>query len=117
MVRTEWYQAVRRFFERYDYFIVPTAQVFPFDADLHWPAEIAGQKMETYHEWMKAVLLVSMSGCPALAVPAGFGGARNLPMGIQIVAANRRELDCLQLGYAYTTAANWSNARLPGLLS
>jgi len=117
VVRTEWYQAVRRFFERYDYFIVPTAQVFPFDADLHWPAEIGGHKMETYHEWMKAVLLVSMSGCPALAVPAGFGGARNLPMGIQIVAANRRELDCLQLGYAYTTAANWSNARLPGLLS
>jgi len=117
VVRTEWYQAVRRFFERYDYFIVPTAQVFPFDADLHWPSEIAGQKMETYHEWMKAVLLVSMSGSPALAVPAGFGGARNLPMGIQIIAANRRELDCLQLGYAYTTAANWSNARLPGLLS
>ena len=35
-----------------------------------------------------------MSGCPALAVPAGFG-ARNLPMGIQIVAPNRRELDML----------------------
>jgi amidase len=46
--------------------------------------------METYHEWMKAVLLVSMSGCPALAVPAGFGGERNLPMGIQIIAPNHR---------------------------
>jgi hypothetical protein len=45
----------------------------PFDADLHWPQEIASRKMETYHEWMKAVLLISMSGCPALAVPAGFG--------------------------------------------
>src|SRR5882672_154796 len=30
-VRSEWYQATRRFFERHDYFIVPTAQVFPFD--------------------------------------------------------------------------------------
>ena len=49
--------------------------------EIHWPQEIAGQKMETYHEWMKAVLLVSMSGCPALAVPAGFGGERNLPDG------------------------------------
>ena len=29
VVRTEWYQAVRRFFERYDYFIVPTAQCSP----------------------------------------------------------------------------------------
>jgi Amidase len=73
VVRSEWYQAVRRFFDRYDYFIVPTAQLFPFDVDLHWPQEIAGKRMETYHEWMKAVLLVSMSGCPALAVPAGFG--------------------------------------------
>ena len=43
-VRTEWYQAVRRFFERYDYFIVPTAQVFPFDVNLHWPQEIAGTR-------------------------------------------------------------------------
>jgi amidase len=115
VVRSEWYQAVRRFFERYDYFIVPTAQVFPFDADLHWPQEIAGRKMETYHEWMKAVLLVSMSGCPALAVPAGFGN-QNLPIGIQIIAPDHRELDCLQLAYAYTMAANWTNARLPSLL-
>ena len=116
VVRSEWYQAVRRFFERYDYFIVPTAQVFPFDVDLHWPQEIAAKKMETYHEWMKAVLLVSMSGCPALAVPAGFGNA-GLPIGIQIVAPDHHELDCLQLAYAYTMAANWTNSRLPGLLS
>jgi amidase len=34
VVRTEWYQAVRRFFERYDYFILPTAQLFPFDAEI-----------------------------------------------------------------------------------
>ena len=117
VVRSEWYQAVRRMFEKYDYFIAPTAQLFPFDAEIHWPQEIAGQKMETYHEWMKAVLLVSMSGCPALAVPAGFGGERNLPMGIQIIAPNHRELDCLRLGYAYTSAVNWTNARLPALLS
>jgi amidase len=116
VVRSEWYQAVRRFFERYDYLIVPTAQVYPFDAEIHWPQEIAGQKMETYHEWMKAMLLVSMSGCPALAVPAGFGD-RNLPMGIQIMAPNHREMDCLALGHAYTTAANWTNTHLPSLLS
>ena len=42
VVRSEWYQAVRRMFEKYDYFIVPTAQLFPFDAEIHWPQEIAG---------------------------------------------------------------------------
>jgi amidase len=95
---------------------VPTAQVFPFDAELHWPQAIAGKRMETYHEWMKAVLLISMSGCPALAVPAGFS-ARGLPMGLQIVAPDRRELECLQLAYAYGMAASRTTARLPALLA
>lgn len=116
VVRSEWYQAVRRFFDRYDYFIVPTAQLFPFGVDLRWPQEIAGKRMETYHEWMKAVLLISMSGCPALAVPAGFGST-GLPIGVQIIAPDHRELDCLQLAYAYTMAANWTNSRLPPLLA
>ena len=115
VVRSEWYQAVRRFFERYDYFIVPTAQLFPFDVDARWPHEIAGKKMETYHEWMKAVCLVTMSGCPALAVPAGFG-SQGLPIGFQIIGPNHRELACLQLGYAYEIATNWTSKRLPPLL-
>jgi amidase len=115
VVRTEWYEALRRFFERYDYFIVPTAQLFPFDIDMHWPVEIAGRKMETYHEWMKAVCLISMSGCPALAVPAGFG-RQGLPIGLQIVAPIHSEVACLQLAYAYEMATNWTGTRLPKLL-
>jgi amidase len=114
-VRTAWYQAVRQFFEKYDYFVVPTAQLFPFDVNLHWPQEIGGRKMETYHEWMKGVLPITMSGCPALAVPAGFGDA-GLPIGIQIVAPIHAELACLQLAYGYDTATSWSTKRLPGLL-
>src|SRR5262245_26130938 len=110
-VRTEWYHAVRRFFEKYDYFILPTAQLFPFDVNLHWPREVAGQKMTTYHEWMKGTLPVTMAGCPALAVPAGFNG-QGLPIGIQIVAPNHAEFSCLQLAYAYDVATNW-----PALLS
>ena len=116
VVRTEWSEAVRRFFERYDFFVVPTAQVFPFDVKEHWPHEISGRKMQTYHEWMKATLLVSMSGCPALAAPAGFSD-HGLPIGIQIIGPNRRELDCLQLAYAYETAMSATNRRLPELLN
>jgi amidase len=115
VIRTEWYQVVRRFFEHYDFLILPTAQTFPFPADIHWPATIAGRRMETYHEWMKGTLLVTMSGCPSLAVPAGFNG-QGLPIGIQIIGPNRRELDCLSLGHAYEAATNWTNARLPPLL-
>jgi amidase len=115
VVRTEWTQAVRRFFERYDFLVVPTAQVFPFDVAEHWPREIAGRKMETYHEWMKATLLVTMSGCPALAAPAGFSDL-GLPIGIQIVGPNRQEFGCLQLAYAYESAAAHFVHRLPPLL-
>jgi amidase len=115
-VRSEWYHAVRRFFERYDYFIVPTAQLFAFDIDMHWPQEIAGHKMETYHEWMKGVLPVTMAGCPALAVPAGFG-AHGLPIGIQIVGPNHADLACLQLAHAYDTATDWVSRRPPPLLA
>ena len=115
-VRSEWYHAVRRFFERYDYFIVPTAQLFAFDIDTHWPQEIASRKMETYHEWMKGVLPVTMAGSPALAVPAGFGD-RGLPIGIQIVGPNHAELACLQLAHAYDTATNWAARRPPPLLA
>ena len=99
VTRTEWYQAVRRFFERYDFLVLPTAQLFAFDVGKHWPDEIAGVKMTTYHEWMKGVLPISMTGCPVLAAPAGFGVA-GLPVGIQIVAPNRGEMDLLRLGSA-----------------
>jgi amidase len=116
VVRTAWSEAVRRFFDRYDYFVVPTAQVFPFDVEQHWPREIAGRTMQTYHEWMKATLLITMSGCPALAAPAGFND-QGLPIGIQIVAPNRRELDCLQLAYAYETAIGTASSPRPPLLA
>jgi amidase len=115
VVRTEWYHAVRRLFERCDYFIIPTAQLFPFDIDMDWPHEIAGRETTTYHEWMKATLLVTMSGCPALAAPAGFS-ENGLPIGIQIVGPNRSELGCLQLAYAYELATDWTHAHLPPLL-
>jgi amidase len=114
VLRTDWYQVVRRFFERYDFLILPTAQTFPFPVDLHWPQTIAGKTMQTYHEWMKGNLLVTMSGCPSLAVPAGFN-PQGLPIGIQIIAANRHEVDLLSLGYAYEAATNWTHTRPPSL--
>ena len=116
-VRTQWAQAVRRLFERFDYLVAPTAQMFPFDIATRWPTEIAGVSMRTYHEWMKGVCLVTMSGCPALAMPAGFS-AGGLPMGIQIIAPVHQEIACLQLGAAYEAVEPlWRTAPPPGLNS
>ena len=111
-VRSAWYHAVRRFFERYDYFIIPSAQVFPFDASTHWPKEINGKAMDTYHRWMEVAVVVTMSGCPALGAPAGFN-ENGLPMGIQIVAPNHAEMSCLQLAHAYDRETRWVTKKLP----
>jgi amidase len=116
LVRSEWYHAVRHLFEQYDYVIVPTAQLFPFDVEIPWPREIAGRPMETYHEWMKCALIVAMSGCPALAVPAGFS-RDGLPIGIQIVGRHHADVACLQLAFAYDAATNWATRCPPPLLS
>jgi len=111
-IRTGWTRAVAALFTRYDYWIVPTAQVWPFPVATHWPKVVGGQTMQTYHEWMQAVCLVTMSGAPALAVPAGFG-ATGLPMGIQIVAPIHGEASCLAAAAAYETVASDILAKTP----
>src|SRR3954447_7393734 len=113
-VRSAWYQTVRRLLERYDYWLLPSAQVFPFDVTTHWPKEIAGRRMDTYHRWMEVVIPATMSGCPAISVPVGFGGS-GLPMGMQIVGQNRGELAVLQLAHAYDEATGWVQRKRPGL--
>ncbi len=115
LVRSQWSEACRRFLERYDFLVLPTAQVFPFDAGEHWPRAIGGTVMRTYHEWMKANLLVTMSGCPALAAPAGFC-PRGRPIGIQFVGPNRSELACLKLACAYESVMDPAWSRTPDLL-
>ncbi|HEY0570961.1 MAG TPA: amidase [Enterovirga sp.] len=113
--RTLWYQAVLRLFERYDYLLLPSAQVFPFAVETPWPKEVAGRAMDTYHRWMEVVIPVTMSGCPALNVPVGFGPS-GLPMGLQIVGPAQGELACLQLAQAYDAATRWVRTRPPPLL-
>ena len=95
--------------------VAPTAQTFPFDISETWPHEIAGQKMQTYHEWMKAVCLITMTGCPSLAVPAGFS-PQGQAMGLQIIAPVHHEVDCLQLAFAYDRATKWTEKKLPAVL-
>jgi amidase len=113
--RTAWYHEVRKFFEKYDFMIAPAGQVFPFEASIHWPKEVGGVAMDTYHRWMEVMIPISMSGCPALSAPAGFN-ERGLPMGIQIIGPNHAELACMQLAHAYEQATRWVTKRPPPIL-
>ena len=114
--RTSYYQAMRKLFQSYDYLLLPSAQVFPFDAATHWPREINGTMMDTYHRWMEVVVPASLSGSPAISVPAGFS-KDGLPMGLQIIGPTHADFAVLQLAHAYEQATNWVRKRLPPLLS
>lgn len=110
--RTLWSTAFRKLFDHFDYLVLPSSQLFPFPVEERWPKIVAGEPMRTYHEWMKSALLVTLSGNPALVVPAGFGAA-GLPIGLQVVGPNRGETACLQLAKAYEAATGWTNKRPP----
>jgi amidase len=111
-VRTRWYRHMLGLFERFDHLVLPTAQVFPFAANLHWPQAIAGRAMDTYHRWMEVVIPATMAQLPALNVPVGFSKI-GLPMGMQIIGRPQDELSCLQIGQAYDVATRWPQRRPP----
>jgi amidase len=113
--RLRWYQAFVSLFDTHDFLVAPTAQVFAFDAKTHWPDQIAGRKMDSYLRWMQVCGLITMTGCPVLAAPAGFdrqsGPTGGRSMGIQIIGKPRREIDCLKIANAYDQATRWPGKR------
>ena len=102
--RTAFHQHLLRVFEHHDFLALPCAQVWPFDAALRWPQQIAGRAMDTYHRWMEVVIYATFAGLPAVSVPAGFD-ARGLPMGLQLIGRPRDDAGVLRLAAAYEAAA------------
>ncbi len=114
-VRSRWYRAALQLFGQFDFLVLPSAQVFPFEATLHWPRSIDGVAMDTYHRWMEVVVPASLLGFPVLNVPVGFD-AQGRAMGMQIIGAHRADWPVLQLGAACEQATSWVERRPPPLL-
>lgn len=110
--RTELYQRMRQFMEKYEFFVLPVNQVLPFDVQTHYPTEIAGVRMETYMAWMKSAYYISTVGNPAMSVPCAFS-ENGLPVGIQIVGRHNDDWGVLQMGYAFEQATNIGKRRPP----
>jgi amidase len=110
--RSAWYAALRALFERFDFLVLPAAQVFPFDGREHWPGAIDGRAMDTYHRWMECVVPATMAGLPALAAPAGLG-PQGRPAGLQIIGPAQCDVAVLQLGHAYAQASGCTSVASP----
>src|SRR5579883_1377153 len=98
------------FLETYEYFVLPTTQLPPFDLTTPYPTEIAGVKFTNYIDWMKSCWYISATGNPAASVPAGFT-PEGLPVGIEIVGRNKQDFAVLQMAHAFEQATGFGKKR------
>lgn len=115
-LRSRLYEGFRVLFATYDYAVLPTAQVLPFDATLHWPESIGGRAMSSYHRWMEVTAIGTLINAPVLAVPAGFS-AGGLPIGLQVIGRNRDDAGLLAFAKEWESRTADLQERLPPLLS
>ncbi len=100
-VRSAFYSHLLTLFERFDVLALPSAQTWPFDLHLHWPREVAGRAMDSYHRWMEVTLYATFAGLPAISVPAGFEASGRLPMGLQLIGRPHGDAELLRVAAAY----------------
>ncbi len=110
--RTAWAMAVHEFLQKYDFIVMPTAQVFPFDVKTHWPKTVAGRTMETYHQWMGVVLPWTLAGTPVMNLPVGFSTG-GVPMGMQLIGKRHDDFKVMQMARAYEQATGWVQKNVP----
>jgi amidase len=101
---------VAEFFDNYDFLLCPAAQVPPFSLDQEWVTSINGIELPTYLDWMGVCWAITVTGCPAISVPAGFT-ADGLPVGIQIVGPRGRDLEVLRIARAFEQATGFAARR------
>jgi amidase len=109
-LRTQLFHRLRAFLERYEFLVCPVNQLPPYPVEVEWPREIAGVPMGNYLDWMKSCYCITITGHPAISVPAGFT-PEGLPVGLQIVGRYRDDFGVLQLARAFESLTGaWKKA-------
>ncbi len=92
------FKSLINFFNDFDLLICPCAIVPPFDSELRFVEALGEYTFNSYYEWLAITFALTLTGCPVLAVPAGFTSA-GLPVGLQIVGPPRDEGPILSAGH------------------
>jgi amidase len=96
----------------YDLLVAPVSQVPPFPVGLSSVPEIDGVTLPHYKDWMRSCCRITVTGAPAISVPAGFT-ADGLPIGLQM--AGRRSHDRTLLGHALAAEEVFGTAPAPDI--
>lgn len=111
-LRTQVFHRMREFMQRYEFLCLPVNQVLPFPVTQPYVAEINGVKLDNYLDWMKTCYFITVTGHPAISVPAGFS-RDGLPVGLQIVGRHRDDFGVLQLAHAFESQTQYWKRRPP----
>ena len=93
--RAALYRRFVEFFGSYDLLVTPGAVTPAFDVNLRNAETIGGQKLDNYMGGSTVTAVVTLSACPAMAVPCGFD-RYGRPVGLQLVGKPRGEAALLQ---------------------
>jgi len=83
------------FFGTYDLLVTPGALTPAFDVNLRNAPTIGGQKLDNYLGGSTVTAVITLTACPAMAVPCGFDQFGR-PVGLQLVGKPRGEAALLQ---------------------
>jgi amidase len=93
--RAAFYRRMVTFFDTYDLLVTPGALTPAFDVNLRNAPTIGGQKLDNYLGGSTVTAVITLSACPAMAVPCGFDQFGR-PVGLQLVGKPRGEAALLQ---------------------
>jgi amidase len=105
--RTVLFHRMREFLLGYDALLLPVSPVRAFDAGVQYPVVVAGVPQADYLGWMRAACHVTVTGHPAISMPAGFttGGT---PIGVQFVGRHRGERELLGLAKGFESVTGYA---------
>ena len=112
LFRTEFYQQVRQFFERYDLLLSPQMPIGAWSVE-QGPVEIDGIPTPSMFDRLPFTVPFNWSGYPAASVPCGFTG-EGLPVALQVAGRWHADSQVLQAAAAFEQAAPWAD-RWPAL--
>ena len=106
----ELFHRLREFLGTYDALLLPISPLPAFRGDIQFPDTVAGEQQPDYLGWMRAVCHISVTGHPAIAMPAGFSAA-GTPVGVQLVGRHRAERELLGLAAGFEAVTGFAKRR------
>ena len=89
-VRAGIYNDTMKFFDKFDFLIVPSSIDPPYNSQNKWVKKVEDTTFDNYVSWLMIAASISLTNCPSIALATSFS-KDNAPFGIQIVAPPHEE--------------------------